>query len=112
MKMICIECPNGCELEVSGVGENISVSGYACPRGKIYAQTEVVCPRRVLTTTVKTHGGKVVAVKTDAPIKKSEIFEVMKKINNIKVDLPVEIGQVLYQGITEKINLIATAHCK
>ena len=52
-KLTCIECPIGCEIEV--VVENgaaVSVTGNGCLRGKTYAQNEVVCPKRVVTSTV------------------------------------------------------------
>ena len=75
----CIECPKGCEITVETENDGIkSINGYTCPRGKTYAENETICPRRVLTTTVKTANGKVVSVKTDKPVKKTEIFDIMK----------------------------------
>ncbi len=110
-KLTCIECPIGCQIEVKLEGENIqSIVGNACPRGKMYAQDEVVCPKRVVTSTVKAKNGKLVPVKTDKPVKKSEIFEVMQKINLITCDLPVKIGDVLYENISDDANLIATGN--
>ena len=38
MKLICIKCPRGCELEVEGK----QVSGNMCPRGIDYAMEEII----------------------------------------------------------------------
>ena len=105
----CVECPKGCEITVETEnGAILSITGNSCPRGKTYAQNEIVCPRRVLTTTVKTADGKVVPVKTDMPIKKSEIFEVMKKINSVTAGAKIKIGDIIIPNITENINVVAT----
>ena len=107
----CIECPKGCEITViyeDGVIK--SVNGYTCLRGKKYAEDEIVCPRRVLTTTVRTASGKIVSVKTDKPVKKDEIFDLMRKINEIVLDHGVAIGDKIAGNLTEDINLIATTN--
>ena len=109
MKLTCIECPMGCEIEVTVENGRVLVCGNGCPRGKTYAQNETVCPRRVLTTTVMAENGKTVSVKTDKPVKKSELFELMEKINQIRVCASVSIGQVIKENITEYINLVATS---
>ena len=109
--LTCIECPMGCQIEVViGDKKNLEVRGNSCPRGKVYAENEVVCPVRVLTTTVRACNGSMVCVKTDKPIKKTEIFDVMKKINAIKCNLPVKIGDVLAKNIVGGVNLIATGN--
>ena len=112
MKLTCIECPMGCEIEVTVENGTVSVSGNGCPRGKMYAQNETVCPRRVLTTTVMSENGKTLSVKTDKPVKKAELFEIMEKVNQIRVCAPVSIGQIIVENITEDINLVATSELK
>lgn len=105
----CIECPKGCEITVETEnGEIKSINGYTCQRGKTYVENEIICPRRILTTTVKTVGGKVISVKTDKPVKKSEIFDIMKKINGITLDRSVKIGDKIVENVSEDINLVAT----
>jgi len=107
-KITCIECPMGCDISVEIENQTvISVSGNVCPRGEIYSRNEVVCPRRVITTTVRTKGGRVVPVKTDKPVKKSEMFEIMKIINSLRVDDGIKENDVIVADITEDINLIA-----
>ena len=110
-KLTCVECPKGCEITVELDGDKIiSVGGYSCQRGKKYAESEVICPRRVLTTTVKCADGGVVSVKTSNPVKTSEIFELMDKINKITVCPPVKIGQIIVKDIAEGSDLIATCN--
>lgn len=109
--LTCIECPMGCSIDVETEGDKVvSVKGNTCPRGKLYAENEIVCPRRVITSTVRAKNGVMIPVKTNAPVKKSEIFEVMKKINAVHPALPVHIGDVLLKNITENIDLVATGN--
>lgn len=110
MKLTCVECPMGCEIEVViEQGVITSVSGNTCPRGEIYAKNEVSCPKRVITTTARAENGKLISVKTDAPVKKSDTFNVIKAANALKVKLPVKIGQVLLANVSEGVNLISTS---
>lgn len=111
VNLTCVECPMGCQIEVDlEYDKVIAVRGNSCPRGKAYAENEVVCPRRVLTTTVKTENGEPISVKTDKPVKKSEIFDVMKKINSVTAVTPVKIGDVIIKNVTDDINVIATCN--
>lgn len=107
-KMICIECPRGCELTVHTDGKSVDVSGNFCPRGKKYAQAEVVCPRRILTSTVRARYG-MIPVRTDGEIRKSEIFRWMERIRAMRIDRDVKQGEVLFTDDDEGIRLIATA---
>ena len=107
--LTCIECPIGCEIEVEVEdGKVLSVKGNSCPRGKTYAENEVTCPKRVVTSTVRAKNGVLVPVKTDRPIRKSEIFAVMTKINATVCELPVKIGDILMENICDDAHLIAT----
>lgn len=110
-KLTCIECPIGCEMEV-GIedGKVVFVKGNSCPRGKMYAENEVVCPKRVLTSSIRARSGEMVSVKTDQPIEKAKIFEIMEKINRTTCDLPVKVGDIVYEKIDGKANLIATTN--
>ena len=87
----------------------LSVEGNACPRGKIYASNEVICPVRVLTTTIKTQSGKMLPVKSNKPIKKSDIFDAMSKINGVMVQTPIKIGEIVIANLYEGIDIIACA---
>ncbi len=111
--LTCIECPMGCSIEVrTENGAVVSVKGNTCPRGKMYAESEVVCPRRVVTSTVRTAEGVMVAVKTSRTVKKSEIFSVIKKINAVHPRLPVKIGDVILKDVAGGADLVATSNAK
>ena len=109
INLTCVECPIGCAIEVQ-MEESliVSVSGNTCPRGKAYAQNEVTCPMRVLTTTVRTEDGRMVSVKTDKPVKKSAMLDLMKEINKVVAKTPIAIGDVLVENISDGANLVAT----
>lgn len=107
--LTCIECPLGCSINVT-IEENliVSITGNSCPRGKLYAENEVFNPKRVLTTTVKTNNGNLIAVKTDNPIPKTMLFDVIKKISAIIVEEPVEVYDVIMKNVLDGVNVIAT----
>ena len=97
--LTCIECPIGCEIEVElENGKVVSLTGNGCPRGKVYAEGEVVCPKRVVTSTVRAENGEMVPVKTDKPVRKNAIFEVMQKINETTCKMPVALGDILVEN--------------
>ena len=59
--LICINCPLGCPLTVTlENGEVKKVEGNTCPRGEAYAKKELTNPTRIVTSTVKVKGGKLV----------------------------------------------------
>lgn len=99
-ELTCIVCPRGCNLTVKYEGKNVlSVEGNICLRGKKYAEDEVICPRRTVTSTVKCEDGGVVAVKTRETIEKEKMFECMEKINSVVASLPVKIGDVILSDV-------------
>lgn len=105
----CIECPMGCRLTVEGEGETVfGVTGNSCPRGKIYAESEFVSPRRVITTTVRSAEGRMIPVKTDGAVPKDSVLALMKAISACRPALPVRAGEVLLPNLCDGVNLIAT----
>lgn len=115
-QLICIGCPMGCPMTVElEDGEVKSVKGHTCKRGEIYAKKEVTNPTRIVTSTVRIHGGTrpVVAVKTAKDVPKAKIFEVMDDINGIQVNAPVTIGEVLLKDVAGTgVDVISTAEIK
>ena len=105
--LTCIECPIGCEIEVTlEEGKVVALTGNGCPRGKLYAEAEVVCPKRVVTSTVRAEDGEMIPVKTDKPVRKDAIFEVMQKINATVAKKPIALGDVLVENICDDANLV------
>ena len=106
--LICIICPKGCNLNVEIDASNvILVSGNTCKRGTDYAINECTNPVRCVTTTMKTKDGETVSVKTDKPIPKDKMFELMEIINKEKVVLPISAGDVIIKDVFG-CNVIAT----
>ncbi len=115
-QFICINCPLGCHLEVDDSDLNdIKVSGNTCPRGKIYAISEVTAPKRMVTDSVPVDGGDVlrVSVKTAAPIPKEKIFDCIAVIRTVRAKAPVHIGDVLYTDVCGTgVDIVATRNAK
>ena len=113
-ELTCINCPLGCLLTVELDGDEIkNISGYTCPRGKNYAEKEVVNPMRIVTSTVKVEGGKRerVSCKTAHDIPKSKIDDVMREINAAVAQAPVVIGEVLIHDVAGTgVDVVATSH--
>lgn len=107
-ELICIVCPKGCNMtaEIEN-GKVLSVSGNTCKRGEEYAINECTNPVRCVTTTMKTENGETVSVKTDTPVAKEKMFELMKIINSKKVVLPILVGDVIIENVFG-CNIIAT----
>ncbi|MEM0076700.1 MAG: DUF1667 domain-containing protein [Thermoproteota archaeon] len=102
VKLTCIVCPIGCEVEVVTEDDNIvSVKGNKCQNGEKYVRDEVIQPRRLVFTVLKCKNGSMptVAVKTSKPIPKFLISDVMKYLSNIEVSAPLKIGNVIVQNI-------------
>ena len=109
--LTCIGCPLGCALRVEMEnGEVLSVSGNTCKRGDDYARKEVTHPTRIVTSTVAVTGGDIamVSVKTQNDIPKEKIMDIMKSIEDIKVEAPVHIGDVIVANAADTgVNIIA-----
>jgi len=111
-KLICINCPMGCRLEVTQT-ENGGwlVEGNQCNRGYSYAVREMTEPTRVLTTTVVIKNGFLprLPVRTETAIPKEKIFEAMEVINKVVVEAPVKVGDVIVENILNTgVNVIAS----
>ncbi|MEA2015294.1 MAG: DUF1667 domain-containing protein [Actinomycetota bacterium] len=108
----CIICPNGCQIKVEYEGTNIkNIKGDECPKGKDYVKNEITNPLRVFTGSVLVENGdfSLVSVKTPVPIPKKYLKKIGEITRRIKVDAPVEIGQIVASNLlSEKIDLIAT----
>lgn len=100
-KITCIGCPLGCDINVEiDNGVITEITGYTCKKGEEYARTEVIDPRRTLTTTMRLKGeDRLVPVKSSEPVKKALLLDCMKEINKQTVKAPVEIGDVLIPNI-------------
>ena len=115
-EFVCIICPNGCQIKVEYEGTNIkNIKGDECPKGKDYVKNEITNPLRVFTGSVLVENGdfSLVSVKTLSPIPKKYLKKVGEITRRIKVEAPVEIGQIVVSNLLDNnIDLIATRKVK
>lgn len=99
-EMTCIVCPNGCRLEVT-YEDTITVKNALCPRGVEYARNELMNPVRYLTSTVKVTEGvlPLVSVRSNKPLPKDKLAEVVQFLKNIKLKAPVQFHQIVCQDV-------------
>ena len=97
MKLTCIMCPVGCQLEVTKQGKEYVVTGNNCIRGERYGKEEVTAPKRILTTLVHTDLG-ILPVKTTAPIPKEKILDANKLIAKLHLK-SAKTGDVIVTNI-------------
>lgn len=110
INLVCIICPRGCRLTVDEENGN-SVCGNLCPRGAVYAHSEVTDSRRTITTTVKIEGGAYerCPVKSEKPIPRSLIFDAMRELNSITIHAPIKVGDTILEDVCNTgIRFIAT----
>ena len=113
MKMICINCPKGCELDVERTADGtITVKGHTCPRGEAYGRAELENPTRMVTGLVRVAGmRKPLPVKTKSPVAKGKISDVLFAMHQATVQLPVRIGDVIVADVAGTgVDLVATAN--
>jgi len=99
--LICIICPRGCEMTAQIQGESISVTGNTCPKGEEYAINECLHPMRTVTATVRVSNREdtMVSVKTEHPVPKEKMMDVMEKLRAITVTAPVSIGDEILPDV-------------
>ncbi|MGI6504762.1 MAG: DUF1667 domain-containing protein, partial [Clostridia bacterium] len=100
--IVCIVCPRGCTIQVNYDKNGIiSMEGSSCKRGDEYARAEILSPTRMITSSVKIDNAKytVCPVKTGAPVSKSKIFDVMEEIYKVRIQAPVQQGDVIIKDV-------------
>jgi len=115
-EIICIICPNSCHLSIEYEGTKIiKIKGLKCINSKEYVKNEILNPVRVFTGSVKVVGGNfsLVSVKTPKPIPKKYLRDLGKITHQLKVQAPVEIGDIISDNILDQqIELVATRKVK
>lgn len=98
----CICCPLGCRIEVAldENGQVSEVSGYTCKRGSDYAAQEAVAPERMVTAVLCVSGClEPVSVKTQRPVPKAAMKDVLAAVAALRLDAPVAAGDVLIEDV-------------
>ena len=114
--IICIICPQGCDITVDGEGDTIrSMTGQLCKQGETYARDEFINPLRILTSTVKISGSTMplMAVRTNKPISKKLLLRGMEEVKKVQVSAPVKRGDIIIHNILDTgADLVATGETK
>lgn len=101
-RLICVACPVGCSLvaHVASDGVIEGVEGNKCKRGQAYAMQELSCPMRMVTAVVPIAGAlEPLSVKTAKPVPKERITTVLTQIKGLKLQAPVNAGDVLIPDV-------------
>jgi len=101
----------GCQLSVRREGEDITVTGSECARGRGYGVAELTNPIRVVTSSVLVTGGErpLVSVKTAGMVPKATIPEVLRAIRQARPSAPVSIHDVLIPNVAGTgVDVVAT----
>jgi CxxC motif-containing protein len=109
--MVCFICPKSCLLSVQEGGSEVRVENNRCPRGIEFAVRELRDPERILTTTMRVNNGSLplVSIRSETPVKKAELKDLVRYFDGITVNAPVLSGKVLFSGIGKNsVNIIAT----
>ena len=110
MNTTCIMCPMGCALTIEEKEGVLTVTGNGCPRGDKYGRAEYSHPERVVTTLLKGMYGGVVSVKTDRPIPKDKIADLLAWAAAYRLDHAVETGDVIAENVAgTDANILATS---
>ena len=114
----CTTCPSECLLTVEverdadgAVVEVRSVTGNSCPRGDKFAHQELICPMRVLTTTIAVSGGDeaLLPVRAAEAIPLALHAQAMNLIRGLVVNAPIRIGDVVLEDLLgTSIDLVAS----
>ena len=97
----CIICPKGCGITVEETAEGLKVAGNVCPRGEKYAIEECTHPVRTVTSFIRVENrmDTMVSVKTENPVPKGKMMDVMAMLQKTTVDAPVAIGDVVLADV-------------
>ena len=108
----CILCPTSCVVVAEwNDNELLSIDHSQCKLARNYVRGEIFDPRRTLTSTVQVEGGDLplVSIKTDRPIPKGLLMEVMEYLANVVVKAPVNVGDVIAHDVLgTDANIVAT----
>ncbi len=97
----CIICPTGCEITVENTSDELKITGYTCRKGEEYAREEFIAPKRIITATMRVEDGflPIIPVRTDKPVPKELIFELIKELSCVTVKAPIKAEDVLIENI-------------
>ena len=110
-QILCIVCPNGCRIQAEKKDSAWVFGGNKCTRGTDFALSEMTCPTRTLTSTVRTSFNKTLAVRTAAPIPKEKMMDVMKLLAGVTITQRLVIRDtVIPNALGLGVDIIASSN--
>ena len=108
-ELTCIICPRGCALTADITGSGVTVTGHTCPKGEEYAINECTNPVRTVTAIVRVANREntMVSVKTENPVPKGKMMDVMAMLQKTSVEAPMAIGDIVLTDVFDT-NVIVT----
>ena len=96
-KITCIICPKGCAMTAKMENGKVTVEGFTCPKGEEYAINECTNPVRTVTACVRVSNREntMVSVKTETPVPKGKMMDVIAMLHKVSVEAPAKIGDVV-----------------
>jgi len=115
-ELICIFCPLGCNLNVEyqyHPDKIVKIFGNKCKRGIKYAEKEIFCPTRVLTTTVRTLSNRVLPVRSIGEVPKDKMKEIIKELAKIIIKIDIKLGNIVSTNLLGlRVDIMATSNIK
>ncbi|MBQ2750020.1 MAG: DUF1667 domain-containing protein [Clostridia bacterium] len=101
-KITCTVCPRGCTILAIREGEELKLTGAACPRGEAYAREEFTDPKRMFTSTVRVAEGlseiTLLPVKSAGPVPKRILFDLAELCREVVVTEKIKRGDVVVRN--------------
>jgi CxxC motif-containing protein len=108
----CVVCPTSCVVHAEWNETEVQSTDHAqCKLACEYVRGEIFDPRRTVTSTVVVENGELplVSVKTDPPVPKATMFDVMKHLAHVVVKAPVNVGDIIVTDVLGTgSNIVAT----
>ena len=98
----CVICPTSCVVNAEWNEIELQNTDHAqCKLAWDFVRSEIFDPRRMVTTTVRVEEGDLplVSVKTEPPVPKGKVFEVMQHLAHVVVKAPVNIGDIVVADV-------------
>jgi CxxC motif-containing protein len=97
----CQGCKNNCTIEITKDDEHIKYNGYKCSKGLSYAKLNSAEESKIVTARAILTNGKMskIPVRTTRAIPSYLIADVIKLIENTKVEAPVEKGTIVIKNV-------------
>lgn len=108
----CVVCPTSCVVNAEWNETELLDTDHAqCKLAWDFIRGEIFDPRRMVTSTVRVDDGDLplVSVKTEPPVPKAMVFEVMQQLAHVVLKAPVNIGDIVVADVLGTgSNIVAT----